>query len=105
VRQDQGRFLIYGTPWHGEGPFAKPGPARLREVFLIGHGSRHACREIPAGTAVGRLLTCSFLPLYNPDAVDFTLGFLEQMVGQVSCRELAFLPDRSVFDYLPQCRA
>jgi hypothetical protein len=44
--------------------------------------------------AVGQLLSCSFVPFYNPEAVDFTLGFLEDVVEAAPCYEFSFFPDK-----------
>ncbi|HXI59938.1 MAG TPA: hypothetical protein VNO55_27915, partial [Polyangia bacterium] len=35
VRRHQQELRMHGTPWHGEGRFARPGSARLKGVFLL----------------------------------------------------------------------
>ena len=47
-----------------------------------------------------RLMACSFLPYYNPQAIDFSLTFFEEIVRSVPCHELSFLPDKRVVEYL-----
>ena len=50
--------------------------------------------------AVGKLFTCSFPPFYNPEALDYTLGFFEEVVRAVPCFELRFLRDEKIIDVL-----
>jgi hypothetical protein len=50
--------------------------------------------------AAGRLFACSFPPFYSPQALDFTMSFLEEIVQAVSCWELSFLPHEGVLQLI-----
>ena len=50
--------------------------------------------------SITRLFACSFPPFYNPNALNFTLGFLEDVVKNVPCYELKFTPDKSVVEFI-----
>ncbi len=41
-------------------------------------------------------------PLWDADGMAFTLDFLNAMVQEISCYELAFVPDERLIDFL-QC--
>jgi hypothetical protein len=100
VRGDGNHFILHGTPWHGEAELAAPASAPLSAVFLLAHGPRHAVTALSPAEAAARLFACSFLPFWDRDGVDFTIGFLGAMTGAVPCHELAFVPEPSVVDFV-----
>ena len=42
----------------------------------------------------------SFPPFYNPEALDYTLGFFEEVVQSVPCFELRFFQDEKVISLI-----
>ena len=100
VRGDGNRFVLHGTPWHGEAELAAPASAPLSAMFLLARGPRHAVTALSPAEAAARLFACSFLPFWDRDGVDFTIGFLGAMTGAVPCHELAFVPEPSVVDFV-----
>jgi hypothetical protein len=100
VRVINGRLMAYGTPWHGDEPFASSGPAPLARICFLRHGATHRMKDTTAAEAAARLFACSFVPVYDPAAIEFTLGLLEKIARQVPCYELEFAPDRSVIDFI-----
>ena len=95
-----GRLLAYGTPWHGDEPFASPGPARIARICFLRHASRHRLESLTRTEATARLFACSFVPFYDRAAIEFTVAFLGRIVECVPCCELEFAPDRSVLDFV-----
>src|SRR5439155_21258279 len=63
VREIDGRMMVYGTPWHGDEPFAASGPAKLARIFFLRHASAHRPRALGAGESAARLFACSFVPV------------------------------------------
>lgn len=102
LRKMDGRFWMYGTPWHGDAMLADPSRAPLTRLYFLRHGEKN--RLVPQGNAgaVGRLFACSFPPFYSPEALDYTLAFFEQVVQAVPCAELSFVPDQAVVKFLRQ---
>jgi hypothetical protein len=98
VREDDGAFWMYGTPWHGEEALSEARRAPLEGVYLLVQSPSNEIREIPRAAAVAQLFRCSFPPFYDNAAVDFTLSVLERIVDRVPVRELHFTRDRSVVD-------
>lgn len=97
-----GRVWMYGTPWHGEARLACPASAPLKRIYFLRHGNSNELIQQAASEAVGRLFACSFLPFFNPQALDFTLGFFEETVKSVPCCELRSLPDKRVVEFIQQ---
>lgn len=98
VREDDGEFWMYGTPWHGEEALSEARRAPLAGVYLLLQSPANELREIPNAAAVAQLFRCSFPPFYDSAAVDFTLSVLERLVDRVAVRELHFTRDRSAVD-------
>jgi hypothetical protein len=100
VRQCDGQWLMFGTPWHGEGEFAAPAAAPLNALFILCKGAEDAARPLTPGLAAARLFARAFPPFYDAAALDFTAGFLERLVTAVPCYELVFRPTPAVVDYV-----
>jgi hypothetical protein len=100
VREIDRRLLAYGTPWHGDEPFASPGAARIARICFLRHGSSHRLDRLTKVEATARLFACSFVPVYDPNAIEFTLAFLARIAERVPCCELQFARDRSVVDFV-----
>jgi hypothetical protein len=104
LRQDDGKFWIYGTPWHGDAGLASPSRAPLTAVYFLEKGQKNELVAQKATDSISRLFTCSFPPFYNRDALDFSLGFLEGVVRDAPCYELKFIPDKSVVEFIQEER-
>lgn len=100
LRPDGERILMYGTPWHGDAGFALPGPAPLKCVYVLRHGSENRAEPLPAAEAVGQLFARCFPPFHDPAALDRTLGVLEKVVRTVRCEELHVVPDEAIVRFV-----
>jgi hypothetical protein len=50
--------------------------------------------------AAAELFARCFTPFHSPEGLDFTLGFLSELVDGVACHELQFMPDESAIDFI-----
>jgi hypothetical protein len=100
VREHDGRFWAYGTPWHGDAWAASPDIVPLERIFIIQHASENQAVALEPSTAVSRLLTRSFPTFWDAEGMAFTLDFLGRLVEAVPCYELGFVPEQSVVDFL-----
>lgn len=100
VRHGDGQWRMFGTPWHGEGEFAAPASAPLDAVFILRKAPEDATRPLVPGLAAALLFARAFPPFYDAAALDFTVGFLAQLVGAVPCYELFFRPTPAVVDFI-----
>ena len=96
LRYQAGRFWMYGTPWHGEAELSSPGRAPLNGIYLLRHGPSNKLVPLRRSASVAKLVACSFPLFYHSAGLDFTLGFLDQLVQTVPCYELSFTPDERV---------
>jgi hypothetical protein len=100
LRIEEGTLWMYGTPWHGEAAMACAARAPLAGLYLLRHGASNTLVPQQRSQAIARLLASSFPPLYSRDALDFTLGFFDQVARAVPCHELRFVPGEQVMALL-----
>jgi hypothetical protein len=100
VREHDGAMWMHGTPWHGEAELSMNAAAPLAGVYLLHQSAGNALNPIDRADAVARLFGCTFPPFYDPQAVAFTLAFLDRLAERVPVRELAFTRDARVVELI-----
>jgi hypothetical protein len=100
IRKIDGRFWIYGTPWHGDAQVHSPERAPLERIFFLNHARENSVTGIERIDATSKLMVCSFPPFWSKEGMEFTLGFIDELTKEVPCYELGFLPDKGVFDLI-----
>ncbi|MFQ3638675.1 MAG: hypothetical protein SNJ62_01515 [Chloracidobacterium sp.] len=99
VRHLDGRWLMFGTPWHGEAAFAEPVAAPLTRLFVLRHGPQERSEWLSPGQAAALLFARAFPPFYDSAAIDFTVGFLGELAAALPCEVLTFTPTPAAVDY------
>jgi hypothetical protein len=100
IRKDGGAIVIHGTPWVGSGAYAKNESGLLTELFCVSHGPEHQIENLPPNAVLSFLLPQCVLPHWDRSAIEATLTFLNDLIGQVPCRRLAFTKHPDVVDYV-----
>ncbi|MFX0202529.1 MAG: hypothetical protein ACFFCW_41005 [Candidatus Hodarchaeota archaeon] len=100
LRKFENKIWMYGTPWHGEAMLASPGRVPVKAIYFLEKDKRNELFSQAPTNSISRLFTCSFPPFYNPDALIFTLRFLEEVVKNVPTYELRFKPEKSVVEFI-----
>ena len=103
IRKHEGKFWIYGTPWHGSGRFASPDSVPLTRIYFLKQAPENQLLALKPVDAHTKMLVRSFPTYWNSAGMDFTLGFLDELVQEVPCYELGFVPEVSVVDFV-RCR-
>jgi hypothetical protein len=100
VRERDGVFWMYGTPWHGT--FAETALRALpvEKIFFLKHGNKNRLLPKAGSKAVSMLLTRSFPTFWDRAGMEQALGLMDRMVGALPCYELHFLPDGEVIDFI-----
>ena len=98
VREKDGQFWMYGTPWHGTFNEVSPNGLPIRKIFFLRHGEKNSAVPRKGVEAVSMLLTRSFPPLWDKKGMEFTLGFIDELTRKIPCYELGFVPDERVLD-------
>ena len=100
VRKQDGRYWLYGTPWHGAGQVSIPGVTPLGQVFILQHASRNQARRLAPAEAVSLLLVRAYLPFWDAQGMAFTLEFLDELCQSLPVYELGFVPDASMVEFV-----
>jgi hypothetical protein len=100
VRKNDGQYWMYGTPWHGDAKFASPAKVKLEKVFFIKHGRKNSVKAVRGTFPVLQFLKASFPPYWDKNCMDFAMEFFNDLVAAVPCRELSFVPDSKVVDFV-----
>ena len=102
VRKKGGRFWMYGTPWHGDASFASPRGVIAERMLFLRQGQENSIKEIKGIDAVSRLITCGFLPHWDPQGMVFSMDFLTDLAAHVPCSEFTFKPDKSAIEIVKE---
>jgi len=100
IRKHEGKLWVYGTPWHGIARCGYPQAAPLTRIFFLNQAAENQLRPLKPIEAHTKMLVRSFPTYWNSAGMDFTLGFLDELVQDVPCFELGFVPDNSVVDFV-----
>ena len=98
VRELDGGWRMFGTPWHGEAMLSSPGSAPLDAIYLLQQAPRTRVVEIAPAEASARLFACTFPLFHDAAALGFTLDCIDRLVRAVPVRVLEFTPDASVVE-------
>jgi hypothetical protein len=100
VRHIEGRYWMYGTPWHGEAPLAAAVRAPLTHVFLLRHSRVNQASPVSKVDATTQLFACCFPPFHSSSGVAFVLDMLGAVSSALPCAELGFAPDADVKQFV-----
>jgi hypothetical protein len=100
LRKHEGKFWMYGTPWHGDYTGVAPQGIPLEKVFFLSQGDVNSIRSVEGAFAASKLLTRCFPPLWHEDGMSFTIDFCAQLVNVIPCYELGFVPDKDIVDFV-----
>ena len=100
ARNSMESVLLYGAPW-SRGPrkaiFSRT-PARA--IFFLSHGELNRCDPLSPAEAFAQLLSQAFLPVWSQEQVEQTVGTCVELLEQVDCYRLWFVPDSGVVDFV-----
>jgi len=100
LQKVNGRYWVYGTPWHGQGGFALPDGAPLDKILILKQANKNHASQLTPGEATTSLLARSFPPYWDAGGMDFTLGFLADLSRSLPSYVLGFVPEKSLPEYV-----
>jgi len=100
IRKGSEGFRVYGTPWHGDIPAVSPTSVPLRRLYFLRHSEQCQLALLSPAAASSRLLQCVFATWWDPEGMASTLRFVEELVREVPCFELAFVPEPTAVDFV-----
>jgi hypothetical protein len=100
VRKKDDHFVMYGTPWHGEGKFGSPGSVKLDQIFFIKHAKENSILRSNNAQSVTQLLQCSFPPFWDVAGMEYSMDVFSDLAAAITCRMLSFKPDSSIVEFV-----
>ncbi len=100
VREADGAFWIYGTPWHGDFKELSPKGLPICKIFFLRHGEKNSVVPKSGVEAVSMLLTRCFPPIWDKKGIEYTMGLCHRIVNKIPCYELSFDPDRKIVNFV-----
>ena len=78
VREQDGRFIIYGTPWNGKHHIGNNISAPIRAVFFLEQAPENSVEQLDPFTALGLIMQQTVLPSDRSD-----MSLLLDMLGRL----------------------
>jgi hypothetical protein len=105
LRKQDGKFRMYGTPWHGDAGVASAGSAPLCAVFFLEQAPQHQLLPIAQPLAAAELFARAFVPHYIKSGLEFTLHFLDELTRSIPCSTFRFAPTESAVEAIRHAHA
>lgn len=105
LRKKAGKYLMYGTPWHGDAGVSSQANAPLSAIFLLEQAPTNEILPLPGAQAAAELFARSFVPHYLSDGIRFTLNFFDELTRSVPCSVFRFAPTESAVEAIRHVRA
>jgi hypothetical protein len=90
LRYLEGRFWIFGTPWHLDAAMCSPHGVPLEKLFFLDRTAGDGVATCEPLDGVTRLLQTAFVPYYRPAAVAAILERLALLAEQVPFYRLGY---------------
>ncbi len=87
---ERGRFIAYGTPWHGEGDVVSRASYPLGGAFILRKSSEHRIKVGAPGALAAEFLARSIVPYYLAEETALILSLVQRMSEAVPLQELEF---------------
>ncbi|MDW7756009.1 MAG: hypothetical protein SCH68_12685 [Brevefilum sp.] len=83
LRYLDGRFWIFGTPWHENPAMCSPVGVPLEKLFFLNRDAQQGLKAIKPVDGVSSILQTAFIPFYRQDLLPGILERLEHLSNQV----------------------
>ena len=104
LREQYGKILMYGTPWHGDAGVASAESAPLSAIFLLEQSPVHELRPISQTKAAAELFARAFVPHYLKSGIQFSLEFVDQVTRAVPSSVFRFAPTPDAVEVIRHAR-
>lgn len=104
LREHDGEFWMYGTPWHGDAGIASSGRARLSQIFILEQAPVDEFIAMSQPQATAELFARTFVPFYLKSGIQFSLEFLDHVTRSVPCSTFRFTPTASAVEAIRHAR-
>lgn len=103
VRKVKGKFLIYGSPWHGEFSDylqSRIESAVLQRLFFIYHAPKNTVRNVFQKKAFNLLYASLFPAFWEKASLENIVSLGYDLISSVPCFRLGFVKDKKIIDFV-----
>lgn len=90
IREIEGRFRAFGTPWAGTGLVASRDGAKLAAIAFLHQAPGTRLERIGPEAALGQLLRTASVPWFDGDGMTRSLAVCERLLARVPTYDLHF---------------
>ncbi len=90
AKKEDGRFYLYGTPWHGELSLVAPDRVPLKAIFFLNQAKDNRIERTERLEAFKRLYGCTIKPLVTKGWLENVLDICQTLSCEVPCYHLYF---------------
>lgn len=90
VRKEEGRFYLYGTPWHGELSLVAPDRVPLKAIFFLNQAEENKVEKTEGLDTFKRLYGCTIKALVTERWAKKVLDICQDLSRKVPCYHLYF---------------
>lgn len=99
-KDQRARFVAHGTPWHGTANYAMNASVPIEKIFLIRHAEKNSVVPVKGMRPVTALIRDSFLPFWDRDGMEYSVGFIDQIARHIDLFELGFVPGAEAVNFI-----
>jgi hypothetical protein len=103
VRKLNGKFFIYGSPWHGDFSdylASRIESAPLEKLFFIHHSPKNTVNRTSQKQAFNLLYPAIFPPFWDKQGLENTISFCQELLSSVPCYHLGFVNDKRMIGFV-----
>jgi len=103
VRKFNGKFFIYGSPWHGEFSdylVSRIESAPLEKLFFIYHAPKNTVKQINEKEAFSLLYPALFPTFWDKECLENIVFSCQDLTKSVPCYKLGFVNDKRVIGFV-----
>lgn len=96
ISEEKGSFYVYGSPWPGEGGYAKNVRTSMDALFFLARGDENRIEPVSPAMAASLILPVLSIPWYDADIITSMLDFCDRLVSRIPAHRLVFTPGARV---------
>ncbi len=103
VRKVNGKFFIYGSPWHGEFSdylASRIKSAPLKKLLFIHHSLKNTARSLSEKSAFNFLYPTLFPTFWDRECLENIVSFCQDLIRSVPCYSLGCVNDKKVIGFV-----
>lgn len=100
IRQQQGKYVAYGSPYAGTSGIYTDLSVPIRAIVVLSQAPENRLERLSPTAAFGKLYRESTVPAWDPDFVEKISELIIDLIGRVPVYHLACRPDAEAVEVL-----